>query len=301
MVKKADLGSKRLISLSPDRWVQWIMERSDIQVKEIVSEEFQWLERESDVLIKVSSPLEGEFILANEIQLRYKNNLPQRMRNYTALAEEKYNLPVYPVLINILPFQSPQVIPTAYESEFMGIRAYQDYRVINLWEIDVNLVFDKNLTSLLPFVPILQGGDDPPKVRQALRGLREDETLQDLEPLLSFFASFVLEIPVVRDIMRWDMTVLRESPWYNTILEEGWQGGHQAGYQAGREEGREEGLKQGETTLVLRLLDKQFNSVDESIKAQIRTLNTNQLEALGEALLDFTVVEDVGTWLAQFS
>ncbi len=68
------------------------------------------------------------------------------------------------------------------------------------------------MTSLLPFVPILQGGGDPQRVRQALRKLREDETLQDLEPLLSFFASFVLELPVVRDIMRWDMTVIRESP-----------------------------------------------------------------------------------------
>ena len=94
---------------------------------------------------------------ATEIQLPYRNNLTLRMRNYAALAEEKFNLPVYPVLINILSFKAPNVIPTAYESEFMGIRAYQNYRVINLWEIDVDIVFEQNLTSLLPFVPILQG------------------------------------------------------------------------------------------------------------------------------------------------
>ncbi|MFM6135696.1 MAG: hypothetical protein ACKO2Z_11945, partial [Sphaerospermopsis kisseleviana] len=62
------------------------------------------------------------------------------------------------------------------------------------------------------------------------RELRRDEQLQDLEPLLSFFASFVLDIPLVQQIMRWDMTVLRESPWYEEILKEGLQQGENRDY-----------------------------------------------------------------------
>ena len=54
MVKKSDLGSKRLISLAPDNWVQWVTQRSDLQVQEILSSQFQWIERESDVLVKVT-------------------------------------------------------------------------------------------------------------------------------------------------------------------------------------------------------------------------------------------------------
>ncbi len=63
-------------------------------------------------------------------------------------------------------------------------------------------------------MPILKGGAEEAVVRKAVLKLRENEQLSDLEPLLSFFASFVLEIPIVQQIMRWDMTVLRESPWY---------------------------------------------------------------------------------------
>jgi predicted transposase YdaD len=103
----------------------------------------------------------------------------------------------------------------------MGIKSYQDYRVINLWEVEANLVFQQNLTSLLPFVPILKGGGEEEIVREAVIKLRENEQLSDLEPLLSFFASFVLEIPIVQQIMRWDMAILRESPWYQEILQEG--------------------------------------------------------------------------------
>ena len=87
------------------------------------------------------------------------------------------------------------------QSDFMGIRALQDYRVINLWEVDANLAFEQNLSSLLPFVPIFKGGGQGVLVRRALRELRDNETLGDLEPLLSFFATFVLELPVVQDIV----------------------------------------------------------------------------------------------------
>ncbi len=42
--------------------------------------------------------------------------------------------------------------------------------------------------------------------------------LNQLEPLLAFFASFVLEMSIVQEIMRWDIAVLRESPWYQEIM-----------------------------------------------------------------------------------
>lgn len=44
--------------------------------------------------------------------------------------------------------------------------------MINLWEVDVNLVFENNLSTLLPFVPILKGGADENVVRQAVIELR---------------------------------------------------------------------------------------------------------------------------------
>jgi predicted transposase YdaD len=80
--------------------------------------------------------------------------------------------------------------------------------------------------------------------------IRRNEQLTDLEPLLSFFASFVFKIPVVEQIMRWDMTVLRESPWYEEILKEG------------LEKGEKQGLQQGEASLVLRQLTKRFGELE---------------------------------------
>jgi len=187
------------------------------------------------------------------------------------------------VLLNILPHVANPQIPNFYESNFQGIYAYQDYRVVNLWEVDVQIVFEENIRSLLPFVPTLKGGGEENVVREALRELRADEDLNELEPLLSFFASFVLELSVVQEIMRWDMAVLRESPWYNEILKEGLQ----KGIEQGREQGIEEGRQQGEMQLVLRLLSRRLGTLDENLTQQIRRLSLEELEVLGEELLDF--------------
>ncbi|YAG11900.1 Transposase (putative) YhgA-like domain-containing protein [Nostoc sp. DSM 114161] len=102
MTKPADVSTKKLVSLAPNNWVRWVTQIPNIVAGEILNNEFQWISRETDVLIRVSSPQHGEFLLLNELQLRYQSVMPRRMRAYTALAEEKYNLPTYPVLINIL-------------------------------------------------------------------------------------------------------------------------------------------------------------------------------------------------------
>jgi len=286
MTRKVDIGSKRLISLAPDNWVQWVTQRKDIRVKEFISSEFQWISRDNDVLIKAENP-EEEFLILNELQLRYNEKVPLRMTAYIALARERYKLPIYPVLINILPHVKTPNIPNFYQQEFMGMKSYQDYRVINLWEIEASLVFAENLSSLLPFVPILKGGGEETIVREAVIKLRENEQLRDLEPLLSFFASFVLEIPIVQQIMRWDMTVLRESPWYNEILKQGLQ------------QGLQQGEQQGEANLIIRQLSKRFGNLDPAIASQIRQLSISQLETLGESIFDFSAMADLETWLQQ--
>ncbi|MBD2453560.1 Rpn family recombination-promoting nuclease/putative transposase [Nostoc sp. FACHB-87] len=219
MPKPADISTKRLISLAPNNWVKWVTQIPDIIAGEILNSEFQWISRESDVLIRVESQEYGKFLVLNELQLRYNPEMPRRMRAYAGLAEEKYKLPTYPVLINILKTSDVE-IPTKYESNIAGLQVRQDYRVINLWEVDVSIAFEQPLPSLLPFVPILQGGGNESTIREALRLLQRDEQLNQLETVLAFFATFVIDSALVQQIMRWDMTVLRSSPWYQEIMRE---------------------------------------------------------------------------------
>ena len=56
--------------------------------------------------------------------------------------------------------------------------------------------------------------------------------------------------------------------------------------------------EQAERSLILRLLKRRVGQVPEPLKTQIEELPIEQLESLGEALLDFSSMADLENWLA---
>ncbi|MDZ8034475.1 DUF4351 domain-containing protein [Nostoc sp. DedSLP04] len=72
-------------------------------------------------------------------------------------------------------------------------------------------------------------------------------------------------------------------------------------YQRDREQAKEEGRQEGRQDLILRLLDRCIGEIEASLIGQIKGLSIEQLENLGEALLDFSSVADLETWLNQQS
>jgi flagellar biosynthesis/type III secretory pathway protein FliH len=69
--------------------------------------------------------------------------------------------------------------------------------------------------------------------------------------------------------------------------------GERIGYERGKEEGQQEQAQ----TLVLRLLQKRVGELPQQVREQIQGLSLEQLEALGEALLDFGAIADLLNWL----
>jgi len=66
------------------------------------------------------------------------------------------------------------------------------------------------------------------------------------------------------------------------------------------ERGINQGLRQGierEFALVLRQVNRRFGGLNPTLEAQIRDLSIEQVEDLGEALLDFQTEADLVNWL----
>jgi hypothetical protein len=72
-------------------------------------------------------------------------------------------------------------------------------------------------------------------------------------------------------------------------------------YQRNREQTKEEGRQEGEKNLILRLLHRRIGEIDLLLIERITGLSIEQLENLGEALLDFSSVADLEAWLTQHS
>jgi Domain of unknown function (DUF4351) len=62
---------------------------------------------------------------------------------------------------------------------------------------------------------------------------------------------------------------------------------------------KEQAIQSGEQRLILRLLNRRIGEINASLIERVRGLSIEQLENLGEALLDFSGVADLEAWLNQ--
>jgi predicted transposase YdaD len=98
---------------------------------------------------------------------------------------------------------------------------------------------------------------------------------------------------------------LQETRVYREIKAKGIKQGLMRGLLKGREQGREQGLMKGREqgreqeaiNLVVRILTKRFGDLPEEIRVAISGLSLTVLEDLSEALLDFSNLADLQSWL----
>ncbi|MBW4642060.1 MAG: DUF2887 domain-containing protein [Goleter apudmare HA4340-LM2] len=61
---------------------------------------------------------------------------------------------------------------------------------------------------------------------------------------------------------------------------------------------KEEGREEGEKSLILRQLNRRVGELSQEVLKHVESLSLEQLENLGEALLDFTSMADLDAWLS---
>ena len=71
------------------------------------------------------------------------------------------------------------------------------------------------------------------------------------------------------------------------------------GLTRGIAQGITQGITQGKEALVVRQLRRRFGTVSAPTAARVAALPAEQLDDLGEALLDFSSAADLERWLAQ--
>ncbi|WP_442943521.1 DUF4351 domain-containing protein [Nostoc sp.] len=105
---------------------------------------------------------------------------------------------------------------------------------------------------------------------------------------ISAYTQILAGLKYKKDLIRnlfWE-SMMRESVIYQQILAEGEQRGEQHGRQ------------QGERSLILRLLTRRVGELSQEVQSRIVPLSIEQLENLGEALLDFQAFADLETWFS---
>jgi predicted transposase/invertase (TIGR01784 family) len=94
---------------------------------------------------------------------------------------------------------------------------------------------------------------------------------------------------------------LRQTRVYQETLAEGIQLGKEEGIQIGKEEGIQIGKQEEASNLLIRLIRRKFGEPDRELTTKIASLPLEQLESLGEELLDFQTIDDLTHWLDNWS
>jgi predicted transposase/invertase (TIGR01784 family) len=123
-----------------------------------------------------------------------------------------------------------------------------------------------------------------------------------VETILVYKLSPTLRREEIQKMLNLDDVDLKQTQFYKDVFAEGREEGEQEGRQKGEQEGRQKGEQEGRqkegVALILRLLQRRCGEVAPAMREHVTRLPVPQLEALGEALLDFQSGADLAQWLA---
>lgn len=168
MAKTWDSLMKRLMQVSPQYLVSWIFPDGIYQGE--LNTELQKDPVRADLMYTVER--KGRQIAFHvEFQKKHDDNMDRRVWEYNVLTCVRTGLPVYSVVIYLVPDDSVVEPPYTVELAPGEIVHHFVFGNIKLWEIPHEVLLNLHLPGLLPLLPLTQGGDQREVAEQMIANL----------------------------------------------------------------------------------------------------------------------------------
>ncbi len=161
------------------------------------------------------------------------------------------------------------------QSYYQRGKTRHEFEIVRLWETLPDILLQS--PGLFPFAILSQVENRENLLRQINEKIEKisNKTEQsNLTASTAILAGLVLNRDIIQKILRND--IMKESVIYQDI--------------------KAEGRQQGEANLILRQLKRRIGEVSPQLSQKIKSLSIEQLENLGDALLDFQSMEDLEKW-----
>ena len=266
---------KLLSEKYPTNFASWVLNTPQTHVEVLKTElSIEPIRADSVTFLQ----LQGRILhLEFQTQLKSTPPLPLRMLDYWVRLYRLYRLPITQVVVLLLPPPETQVIETRFTLE----NTEHQYQVIRLWEENPELLLHD--PALLPLAPLTATNEPQTLLQQVIQQVNELEAEKRAE--ISAYAQIVPGLKYEKDLVKrlFREGMMRESVIYQDILREG-----------------EEKGEQRERSLILRQLTRRVGELPQMWRDRVNSLSLEQLENLGEALLDFQGIGDLETWWDTF-
>ncbi len=251
-----------------------------------------------DKLVKVWTRSGNEtWVLLNiEVQSQEESNFSARIFTHYYRLRDCYNVPI--VNLAVLGDERLNWRPSTFQTEQWGCAVDFRFPIVKL--LDYQSHWAELEVNPNPFAIVVMAHLKTKETKKDLQARKEwkfrltrmlyerDYERRDILSLFRFL-DWILELPdplkqeFKSDLKRYEQ---EKQMSYITSIE-----------RMGIEEGRKEGRKEGERSVILRQLNRRVGTFPDSIIDRIQKLSIDRLEALSEALLDFTKLDDLMDWL----
>ncbi|WGV26861.1 DUF4351 domain-containing protein [Halotia branconii] len=248
---------------------------------------------EADLIVKVKFRTQESYFLIHIENQSYKQpSFDKRMFRYFARLYEKFDLPVYPVVI--FSYDSPKIPESnVHQITFPNKVILQfNYDVIQLNRLNWrDFLSQQNPLAAALMAKMNIASTERRQVK--FECLRLLATLQ-LDParmrLISGFIDTYLRLSTEEQRLLQADIASMESKEQEVVMQivTSWM-----------EEGIEQGKQQATKSLVMRLLPQRVGTLTPELEERVQQLSLIQLEDLAVALLDFSSVSDLAAWLQQ--
>ncbi|MEW5859891.1 MAG: DUF4351 domain-containing protein [Cyanobacteriota bacterium] len=261
---------KYLAEQYPEQFASWLLS-SDISGIQVLKTELpvEPIRADSVTFLQTTNQ-----ILHLEFQTLPTSNppLPFRMLKYWTRLYDEYRCDIEQVVI----FLKSTTSETVYINQFESRNTRHRYRIIRLWEQDPQPLLAN--AALLPLATLAR--TDSPRalleqVALQVATIEETQQRQNVSACAELLAGLRFEKDLISQLFREE--IMQESVIYQDILQKGQQ--------------------RGEVALIMRQLTRRFGAIAPELQTKIQQLSIPQLEDLGEALLDFSSVNDLIAWL----
>jgi predicted transposase/invertase (TIGR01784 family) len=232
----------------------------------------------ADSLILLDS---DKLVLHIEFQTEPDPSMGFRMADYHLRVFKRFpEKSMRQVVVYLTPTGSDLVHQTVFETEMLR----HNFQVIRLWEQPTQPFLES--TGLLPLAVLTKTTDKAQTLRQVAERIEAIPELR-VQSNVAASAGILAGLLLKRDFIN---QVLRKEIMQQSVI-----------YQEWREEFLQEGRQEGEQSLILRQLTRRIGDVAPDLRTKVQSLSLQQLEVLGEALLDFSEPGDLVQWLDAYS
>lgn len=272
-----DSTCKFIAAQFPEDIARWLLGKP-IPLTELKPSELSLEPIRADSLIFLQSE---DLILQIEFQTNPDKDIPFRMLDYRVRGYRLYpEKEMTQVVIYLRENYSELTRKTVFELR----KTRHEFEVIRLWEIPSATLLESK--GLFPFAVLGKSENRENVLRQIsqkIENISDRTEKSNIAASTSILAGLVLNQETIQRLLRED--IMKESVIYQAI----------------KAEGHLEGKKEEGVNLVLRLLNRRIGQISSDFLDQIRGLSIEQLEDLGEALLDFQEEEDLRQFLTNLS